>query len=59
MVGSQYIRLINLKRNLFDLAGKKTPTGQTALEKRVVSSKSNFNYFPHPDAIVVAADLFL
>ncbi len=43
------IRLINLKRNLFDLAGKKTPTGQTGLKKRVVSSKSNFNYFPHPD----------
>jgi hypothetical protein len=32
-----HLRLINLKGTLRDSAGKKNPTGQTALKKRVVS----------------------
>jgi len=31
------IRLVNLKRHIINLAGKKRPAGQTALKKEAVS----------------------
>jgi hypothetical protein len=40
------LRLINLKPNLFVLAGEKNRTGQTAQKKEVVLSKTDFNLFP-------------
>jgi hypothetical protein len=41
------LRLINLKGAIVDLAGKKTPTGQTALKTELVFSKIDFKFWAH------------
>jgi len=42
-----HLRLINRKGDIKDLAGKKTPTGQTALETELVFSKLDFKFWAH------------
>jgi hypothetical protein len=43
------IRLFYLKPGICILAGKQTPTGQTALKKEVVLSKLDFKFSAHSD----------
>ncbi len=45
--GEAKLRLISRKGAIKDLAGKKTPTGQTALKKELVLSKLDFKFSAH------------